>query len=177
MLGPGQQVLVRIEKCRLVKNLATILQVEDDQNDVLFLQLAMRKVCDGISFQTAVDGEQAIGYLSGSGPYADRRAYPLPAIILLDLRLPKIPGLEVLKWIRQQPFFQKLPVIIMSSSEADTDIETAYRLGANSYFVKPVNPSDLAKIVQYVRDRWLHHSTTAPPEDVIPFLKDPPISD
>src|SRR6185369_12007224 len=86
---------------------------------------------------------------------ADRQAYPLPALILLDLRLPKIPGLDVLKWIRQQPVFEPLPVVILTSSEADTDIETAYRLGAHSYFVKPVNPSDLVKIVQYILRRWL----------------------
>lgn len=152
----------------------TLLQVEDDENDVVFLDLAMNQVCAEVSLQTAVDGDQAIAYLSGSGHYADRQAHPLPALMVLDLRLPKIPGLEVLKWIRQQPVFQELPVIILSSSDADADIETAYRLGANSYFVKPVNPSDLIKIVQYIRDRWLHPGTTTPPEEAPRFLKRPP---
>jgi CheY-like chemotaxis protein len=159
-----------------MNNVTTVLQVEDDENDVVFLGLAMSQVCPEVSLQTAVDGEQAIGYLSGSGPYADRQAHPLPVLILLDVRLPKIPGLEVLKLTRQQPIFQKLPIVILSSSEAETDIETAYRLGANSYFVKPINPGDLVKIVQYIRDRWLHPSTTTPPEEVTRFLKHPPVA-
>jgi CheY-like chemotaxis protein len=152
---------------------ATVLQVEDDENDVVFFNLALNEACAEVSLQTAGDGDQAIAYLSGAGPYANRQAYPLPALILLDLRLPKIPGLRVLEWIRQQTVFRELPVIILSSSDADTDIETAYRLGADSYFVKPVNPCDLVKIVQYIRDRWLHPTTTAPAEGMMRFLKHP----
>jgi CheY-like chemotaxis protein len=157
-----------------VNNLFTILQVEDDENDVLFLRGAMKRACAEISLQTAVDGEQAIGYLSGSGRYADRQAYPLPALVLLDLHLPKIPGHDVLKWIREQPVFQTLPVVILTSSEADSDIETAYRLGAHSYFVKPVNPSDLLKIAQYILGRWVQASATTHPEEPVLFLKYPP---
>jgi CheY-like chemotaxis protein len=159
-----------------MNNSFTILQIEDDENDIHFLRLAMNQACASVSLQTAVDGEQAIGYLSGSGPYADRQAYPLPALILLDLRMPKIPGLHLLKWIRQQPVFQTLPVVILTSSDADSDIETAYRLAVNSYFVKPVNASDLLKIVQYILARWLQIPTMTQPDEATRFLKHSPVA-
>src|SRR4051812_47134871 len=100
-----------------MKQPQTILQVEDDENDVLFLERAIKKASVTFSVQIAADGQQAIGYLSGAGPFADRQAYPLPALILLDLRMPHIPGLDVLKWIRKQAQFKKTPVLILTSSE------------------------------------------------------------
>ena len=81
----------------------TILQVEDDPNDVFFLQHAMKKAGVANPVQVATDGQQAIDYLRGVGKFADRKKFPLPCLILLDLKLPHVMGLDVLKWIRQQP--------------------------------------------------------------------------
>src|SRR6185503_7472692 len=114
-------------------------------------------------------------YLSGTAPFTDRQAYPDPSLVLLDLRIPKIPGLEVLKWIRKQPALKKIPVLVLTSSDAKRDIEDAYRLGANSYFVKPINPGDLLEIVEHIRDYWLKPSRKKPevPDSLSRFLKRP----
>jgi CheY-like chemotaxis protein len=96
--------------------LRTILQVEDDPNDVLFLQMAVKRGAVEIPLRVVTDGKQAIDYLAGVGKFIDREEYPLPAVVLLDLRLPRVPGHEVLRWIRRQPQFAALPVIILSAS-------------------------------------------------------------
>src|ERR1051325_9698343 len=114
----------------------TILQVEDDPNDVFLMRHAMKKVGVLNPVQVASDGQQAIDYLQGAGKFADREKYPFPCLVLLDLKLPYVMGLEVLKWIRQQTG-PGLPVILMTASGEDADIITAYRLGANAFVTKP----------------------------------------
>src|SRR4051794_3552850 len=101
-----------------MKKTGPILQVEDDENDVMFLELAMETAGWKIPIQAATDGRQALDYLSGSGDFADPKPHPEPSLVLLDLRLPKVPGLDVLKWIRTQPKFKTVPVIVLTSSEA-----------------------------------------------------------
>ncbi|MEO8429788.1 MAG: response regulator, partial [Verrucomicrobiota bacterium] len=120
----------------------TILQVEDDTNDVFFFQRAMKKVGVTNPIQVASDGQQAIDYLKGVGKYADRETYPLPCLVLLDLKLPYVMGLEVLRWIRQQPGAARV-VVVLSASGQETDVATAYYLGANGYLVKPPETSKL----------------------------------
>ena len=153
----------------------SILQVEDDDNDVMFLKLALESAGVTVPLRIAVDGQEAIDYLSGTAPFTDRQAYPDPSLVLLDLRIPKIPGLEVLKWIRKQPALKKIPVLVLTSSDAKRDIEDAYRLGANSYFVKPINPPDLLEIVKHIRDYWLKPSRKKleVPDSLSRFLKRP----
>ena len=153
----------------------SILQVEDDDNDVMFLKLALESAGVTVPLRIAVDGQEAIDYLSGTAPFTDRQAYPEPSLVLLDLRIPKIPGLEVLKWIRKQPALKKIPVLVLTSSDAKRDIEDAYRLGANSYFVKPINPRDLLEIVEHIRDYWLNPSRKKleVPDSLSRFLKRP----
>ena len=114
----------------------TILQVDDDPNDVFLLQHAMRKVGLANPIQVATDGRQAIDYLRGAGKFANREKFPLPCLVLLDLKLPYVMGLEVLKWIRQQPG-AALIVLLLTASAEDADIATAYRLGANAFLTKP----------------------------------------
>ena len=113
----------------------TILQVEDDPNDVFFLQHAMKKAGLTNPIQVAQDGQEAIDYLKGIGKFADREKFPLPCLILLDLKLPLIMGLDVLKWIRIQP--TALVVVMLTASGEDADIAMAYHLGANGFLVKP----------------------------------------
>jgi CheY-like chemotaxis protein len=114
--------------------------------------------------QPATEGQQAIDYLKGKGKFADRSVYPLPCLILLDLKLPRVPGLEVLKWIRQEARLN-IPVVVLTSSQNNTDIAAAYDLGANAYLVKPSDTFKLAEIVTAIKDFWLTQNTP-PPESV-----------
>ncbi len=133
----------------------TILLVEDDENDVVFMELALEKAGLGEAFQVAEDGEEAINYLSGQGEFADRARFPLPALVFLDLKLPRVMGMEVLKWIRDQPELDTMVVIMLTSSQQRSDIQKACALGANSYLVKPTNPLGLKEIVELVKRYWL----------------------
>jgi CheY-like chemotaxis protein len=94
-------------------------------------------------------------YLSGNGGYADRERFPLPCLTLLDLKLPRVMGLAVLKWMREQPELKTLIVIILTSSRLGPDLERAYQLGANAYLVKPSGPPELRKIATGIKEFWL----------------------
>jgi CheY-like chemotaxis protein len=154
----------------------TVLLVEDDENDVLFMQMAMEHAGIADRLQIVEDGEQAIDYLSGKGDYADRARYPLPVLILLDLKLPRVMGMDVLKWIREKPDFDLTVVIVLTSSQHRTDIQAACSLGANSYLVKPTNPLALKSMMDLVKRYWLtlNHPTstaaTTPPFEKIRSL-------
>jgi len=141
----------------------TILQVEDDPNDVFLFQYAMRKAGVTNPIQVASDGQEAIDYLSGTGKFADREKYPLPCLVLLDLKLPYVMGLDVLKWIRQQPGPARV-VVLLSASGQEADIAAAYRLGANGYLVKPSQALKLPEMARAIRDFWLTQNT--PPQEV-----------
>ncbi len=133
----------------------TILLVEDEENDVFFLKYAFKEVGILNPLQVAEDGKAAMDYLSGTGEYADREKFPLPCLVLLDLKLPGVMGMEVLKWIREQPELKTLIVIILTSSRLEPDIERAYQLGANAYLVKPSSPSELRETAAAIKQFWL----------------------
>ena len=133
----------------------TILLVEDDPNDVFLIQRAFRKANLANPIQVMNDGEAAVQYLSGQEPYADRDRYPLPILMLLDLKLPRRSGLEVLEWLKQQPKLKRLPVVVLTSSREHIDLNRAYDLGANSYLVKPVAFDSLLNMVQTLNQYWL----------------------
>src|SRR6185295_354976 len=107
------------------------------------------------------DGEQAIMYLEGSGTYSDRDRHPLPGIVILDLKLPRRSGHEVLKWLREQEVLRRLPVIVLTSSMEPGDINKSYELGANSCLVKPITFDGLADLMRIVDAYWLN--TNKPP--------------
>lgn len=132
-----------------------ILLVEDDPNDVLFIRRAFRRVDAGIPVQVVGDGDAAVDYLSGAGEFVDRTAYPLPALILLDLKLPRRSGAEVLDWMRQQPVIKRIPVVVLTSSRENIDINQTYDLGINSYLVKPVNFDALSTMIAALEAYWL----------------------
>jgi CheY-like chemotaxis protein len=119
--------------------LRTVLLVEDDPNDRLIAEHAFDRSSPRVRLRTATDGEDAVAYLRGENPYADRAVYPLPDVILLDLKLPRKSGLEVLAWIREHGPVRDVPVFILSSSQERADIDLAYALGANSFLVKQVD--------------------------------------
>lgn len=133
----------------------TILLVEDERNDVFFLEYAFQAAGIANPLQVAEDGQQAIDYLAGIGKFANRAQYPLPCLVLLDLKLPIKMGLEVLQWIRQQPPLQTLLVIVLSSSRDAYDIDEAYRLGARSYLVKPLSMNERLEFAKAIKYYWL----------------------
>jgi len=125
-----------------------VLHVEDDPNDVFFIRHAFEKVAPGAFLHAVTDGELATRYLSGQPPYDDRAQYPFPTLVLMDLKLPKRTGHEVLEWMRARPETRGMPVVIFSSSTERSDIERAYALGANAYVAKQ---GDLRGLVEVVR--------------------------
>ncbi len=118
----------------------------------------MRKMGLANPIQVASDGQQAIDYLKGAGRFADREKFPLPCLVLLDLKLPHVMGLDVLKWIRQQPGPALVVIILTASAEAG-DIAAAYRLGANAFLTKPSESGKLEDMVKALKDFWLTCNT------------------
>ncbi len=135
--------------------LSTILLVEDDSNDVLLLRRAFRKADLANPLMVVGDGEQATAYLTGDGQYSDRERFPLPIVVLLDLKLPRRSGLEVLAWLRDQPGLRRLPVVVLTASRESADINTAYERGASSYLVKPVAFDSLVEMVKAFNLYWV----------------------
>ena len=132
-----------------------ILLAEDDPNDVLLIQRAFQRTHLANPVQVVRDGEEALAYLSGQGAFADRERHPLPVLMLIDLKMPRKTGLEVLAWLRQQPGLKRLPVIVLTSSNQSPDINRAYELGANSYLVKPAGFDSLLELVKNLDMYWL----------------------
>ncbi len=149
----------------------TLLIVEDQENDILFLKHAFQKAGIANPVQVVQDGQQALDYLAGTGSYADRRTYPLPAMIFLDLKLPQVHGLDVLQWLRENSNLPPIVVVVWTSSSLDEDIARAYRLGANSYVVKPSSMDKLVEIVKDFANWWFKHNEPPPrsgPRPTIP---------
>lgn len=129
-------------------NRATILHIEDDPNDVLLFQHACRKGGRNLNVQSVGDGDEAIAYFAGQDQFADRERHPLPHLVLLDLKMPRVNGFEVLAWLRRHERLHRLPVVVLTSSNHEADVKHAYDLGANSYLVKPVGFEALVELVK-----------------------------
>ena len=133
----------------------TILHVEDDSNDVLLLQHA----CEGAGLTchltSVTDGDEAIAYLSGQNGFHNREQHPLPQLILLDLKMPRVNGFDVLACMRHQEQFRHLPVVVLTSSNHEADVRRAYEAGANSYLVKPVDFNALTNLIKTIHYYWL----------------------
>src|SRR6266404_5280151 len=127
-----------------------ILIVEDNEDDVLLIKRAFERAAVGSPLRTLRSGTEAIAYLNGDPPYWNRAQYPLPALVLLDIKMPRTDGFEVLKWIRRRPEFARLCVVMLTSSDEIRDVNQAYQLGATSFLVKPLdfwNASELSNAV------------------------------
>lgn len=133
----------------------TILLVEDNEDDVFLMIRAMKTAGVDLPLQTVGDGRLALDYLSGAGPYADRTTYPIPSTIFLDIKLPQLSGLEVLRWLRNEPNLRRTVVIVLTSSNHPGDVRQAYELGANSYVVKPASFQQLVEFAKAFRAYWL----------------------
>lgn len=134
---------------------ATVLLAEDDSDDVLLTQIAFERARLANPLQIVRDGEEAISYLDGKGKYSNRLLYPLPILLLLDLKMPKFNGFQVLAWLKAQPRLHALPVAVMTSSDQDPDVTRAYKLGADSYLIKPPNAEALLALVQRLHAYWM----------------------
>lgn len=139
-----------------LKNNNGLLLVEDDSNDVFLIKRAFKRANFTVPVSVVSDGDAAVGYLNGANDYSDRTQYPLPSLILLDLKLPRRSGLEVLEWLRKQPGLRRIPVIVLTSSQEGTDVDKAYEVGVNSYLVKPVTFDDLADMARSIENYWLN---------------------
>ncbi len=140
---------------RLDTPAVTVLHVDDDPNDTELLRAAVRKAEIELTLHNVEDAEHAMAYLNGEGVFADRRTYQLPGLILLDLKMPRVNGFEVLKWIREHPKLHAIPVIVLSGSELQDDIHQAYASGANSYLVKPLGFEALVQMVRNLHATWV----------------------
>jgi CheY-like chemotaxis protein len=143
-------------------NSTPILLVEDEPDSVFFFQHAAEKVELTNPVRVAKDGQEALDYLEGSGEFGDREKHPLPGLVILDLKLPRATGFEVLRRVRANTGLRKLIVVILTSSASDDDIDKAYALGVNAYLVKPLQLADLITIVQAVKTFWLTHNHPPP---------------
>jgi CheY-like chemotaxis protein len=132
----------------------TILLVDDSEDDIFLVRIAFTSAKIDNPIQEVHNGDEAIAYLQGEPPFDDRRRFPLPAVMLLDLNMPMRNGFEVLKWLRAQPGLKRLTVIILSASLREEDVDRAFDLGANSFLVKPSSIEGLTSIGRCLRD-WM----------------------
>ena len=137
-------------------NVLDILLVEDDADDLDLALMVLRQTKIAKTVASVRDGEEALDFIFCRGQFASRNCSVLPRLILLDLKLPKIDGLEVLRQIKAQPHTQRIPVVMLSSSSRIQDFEACYKAGANSYLVKSVNFERFTKDIQQIGDYWLN---------------------
>ena len=135
-----------------------VLLAEDNADEALLVQWAWKKVKLPGNLQIVRYGQEAVDYLEGEGKYADRDKYPLPDLVLLDIKMPKRTGLEVLEWIRHQEPLARLPVVIVSSSQIQSDVNRAHELGVNAYLVKPVDFDEFFRILQILAEFFIKYA-------------------
>ncbi len=134
---------------------ALILLAEDDENDIALFHRALANAGIRNPVEVVRDGEEAIAYLKGEGKFSDRAKYPLPALMLLDLNMPRIDGFQVLDWIRRQPQLDAMRVVVLTVSRDVYNVTRAYRFGANSFFVKSLDSQTFIQLVETIRGYWL----------------------
>jgi len=141
----------------------SVLVAEDDSNDAFFLRRAFARSALPHRLFVVQDGVEAVSYLSGTDPYADRQKYPLPGLLLLDLKMPRMNGFDVLEWLQGRPDFNRLPIVILSGSDLECDAQKARKLGADDYRVKSSDIVHLTKMLHELQTRWLNgHRKGAP---------------
>jgi len=147
----------------------TLLLVDDSEDDLSLMRHACHAARFRAQLQTVSSGEEAMAYLAGEGIYHDRRQFPLPVVMVLDLNMPRKNGFEVLSWLRTQPGLKRLVVIVLTASSRPEDVEMAFEAGTASYLVKPPTMAALIAMVCCLRD-WLEYNHFPP-------LKPRPASD
>ena len=132
-----------------------ILVAEDDPTDAYFFERAFKRAGTPVTLHFVRDGQEAVDYLQGEGQFTDRARHPLPQLVLLDLKMPRLDGFDVLEWVRKQPGLSGVLIVIFSSSDEPKDMNRAYGLGANSYLVKPHSMGELTALVGQFKKYWL----------------------
>jgi CheY-like chemotaxis protein len=135
-----------------------VLVAEDEENDFFLLKWAFAKCGENVLLIRVTDGVEAINYFEGRNEFADRRRFPLPELFLLDLKMPRKDGFDVLDWLSRNPAFRSIVVIVLSSSKQDQDVSRAYELGANSFLAKPNDSVGLASMTKSIVDFWFRWS-------------------
>jgi CheY-like chemotaxis protein len=133
----------------------SILLVEDNEDDAFLMERALEHAGIINPIMIVENGQEAVDYLSGQGKFSDRQKYPLPVLIFLDLKLPIKNGFEVLQWVRDQPEFESIQVVVLTSSNEPSDLSKSYDLGANSYVVKPPTAAQLMDMAKAFKWAWL----------------------
>jgi CheY-like chemotaxis protein len=149
-------------------NTTPILLVEDSEDHVLLVRYAMDKAGLTTPLEVVTGGEQAIEYLAGTNRYSDWNRFPLPTLVLLDLKMPGMSGFDVLKWIRQQPGLKALRVAMLTSSDLPGEIKLAHDLGANIFLTKPVELERLVQIMKTLNEHWLRQAQSPAVTRAIP---------
>ena len=134
----------------------TILLAEDDENDAFLFRAAFKQAGVPNLVAHVPDGKQAIDYLQGAGIYSDRIRYPLPSLLVTDLKMPNRTGFDLLTWLKTQAQFNQLPTIVLTSSAVESDKQRALELGASSYLVKPSHLEDLVVLARGLQENFLH---------------------
>ena len=146
---------------------AVILLAEDNADDIALIRRAFAKAYITNPLQIVRNGEEVVAYLKGEGVFSNRAEYPLPDLLLLDLKMPRMNGFEVLEWIRRQPTLSSLRVVVLTASDNMRDVNSAYKLGANSFMVKPLDFEDVVHMGKFLTTYWLRLSkapeTSRPP--------------
>jgi CheY-like chemotaxis protein len=142
---------------------ALILLAEDDENDIYLMRRAFQRAAVPNPVQIVRNGQEAIDYLQGTGDYSQRDRYPLPGMLLLDLKLPWLDGFDVLAWLRKRPEFNTLPVIVLTSSKLQSDVDRSRDLGVHDFRVKPASFEDLVRLLDDVRKCWLEEKVRQAP--------------
>ena len=133
----------------------SILLVDDSQDDRFLFEHAWKEAGIRHPLRVVGGGRAALDYLSGSGAYADRTLHPLPSLVLLDIKMPDLSGLEVLERLRKDPALRVLPVLMMTASTLPSDVAESYRLGANGFFIKPSSVRELVELLSALKNCWL----------------------
>jgi CheY-like chemotaxis protein len=137
------------------RKLFSVLLVEDDENDVVLVQHTFKKAQIHNPLQVVTDGAEAVEYLKGDGKYEDRERWPLPELIVMDIKMPRLTGFEVLEWVKGNGGpLRRIPIVIVSGSDNPDDINRAYELGANAYMVKPMDSRGVEHLFQSITHYW-----------------------
>jgi len=137
-----------------------VLIVEDDEDDAFFIKMACQRSGIPHTLHMVTDGKSAVEYLAGAGAYANRASHPLPDVIFLDVKLPKLTGHEVLEWIRSHQALKSIPVVMVTNSLQDADVNRAYELGVTSYLRKIASQAEFGQAVRVILKYWLELNIT-----------------